>query len=160
MKSAVSKNQSPTMSLGTSMLKDILQHARPLGHYEEPDTLNIGFGFVYYGLARALRPRHVLVIGSGFGFSVICLALGLKDNGRGSLTFVDPSYSVFKDGPFRTIGGTANWDDPQRVRTHFGRFRVERIVTHHRVTSAQLFVDYEARGLPAIDLAFIDGSHA
>src|SRR5215831_6953126 len=139
-----------SFSLNTSVLSEILGYARPLGHREDPDTLNLGFGFVYYGLVRALRPRHVLVIGSGFGFSVVCLALGLKDNDRGRLTFVDPSYSVFKDGPFRTVGGTAQWNDPQQVRAHFRRFGVERIVTHHKLTSAQFFAGYEAGRLPAI----------
>ena len=66
MKSALPKNQRSggTMSLETSTLAAILEHARPLGHHEEPGTLNIGFGFVYYGLVRALRPRHIVVIGS------------------------------------------------------------------------------------------------
>ena len=150
----------PPFSLSSSVLSEILGYAKPLGHREDPDTLNLGFGFVYYGLVRALRPRHVLVIGSGFGFSVVCLALGLKDNHRGRLTFVDPSYSVFKDGPFRTVGGTAQWNDPQQVRAHFRRFGVERIVTHHKRTSAQFFAGYDADRLPAIDVAFIDGSHA
>jgi predicted O-methyltransferase YrrM len=150
----------PSLSLSVPVLKEILEHAKPFGHHEERDKLNLGFGFVYYGLVRALRPRHILVIGSGFGFSVICLALGQKDNGRGALTFVDPSYSVFREGPLRTVGGTAYWDDPQKVRAHFRRFGVERIVTHHKLTSAQLFEDYDARKLPPIDLAFIDGSHA
>ena len=149
-----------SLSLTPSLLRQILEHAKPLGHHEEPATLNLGFGFIYYGLVRALRPRHVLVIGSGFGFSVVCLALGLKDNGRGSLTFVDPSYSVFKHGPFRTVGGTAHWDDPARVKAHFRRFGVEDIVTHHKLTSEELFSAYEQRGLKEIDLAFIDGSHA
>ena len=132
----------PPLSLSVSVLEEILEHAKPLGHHEEPDNLNLGFGFVYYGLVRALRPRHILVIGSGFGFSVVCLALGQKDNGRGTLTFVDPSYSVFREGPLRTVGGTAYWDDPRKVRAHFKRFGVERIVTHHKLTSAQLFEDY------------------
>jgi predicted O-methyltransferase YrrM len=149
-----------TLSLSVPVVKQILEHAKPLGHHEDREKLNLGFGFVYYGLVRALRPRHVLVIGSGFGFSVVCLALGLKDNGRGNLTFVDPSYSVFREGPLRTVGGSAHWDDPQKVRAHFGRFGVERIVTHHKLTSSQLFADYDARELPSIDLAFIDGSHA
>src|SRR6516164_8390789 len=138
MKNALSTTDErggPTMSLGTSTLKDILEHARPLGHYEEPDTLNIGFGFVYYGLVRTLRPRHVVVIGSGFGFSVTCLALGLKDNGRGHLNFVDPSYSLVADGPLQTIGGTAQWDEPEKVTRHFARFGVEKQLTHHRLRS-------------------------
>ena len=149
-----------SFSLGPVLLGDILEHARPLGHHEDATTLNLGFGFVYYGLIRALRPRHVLVIGSGFGFSVVCLALALKDNRCGALTFVDPSYSVFRDGPLHTVGGTARWDDPSKVRAHFGRFGVEDIVTHHKATSADFFSDYEARGLSSIDFAFIDGSHS
>ena len=78
-------------SLDPILLREILDHAKPLGHNEKPDNLNLGFGFLYYGLVRALRPRHIVVIGSGFGFSVVCLALGLKDNGQGQLSFVDPS---------------------------------------------------------------------
>lgn len=150
----------PGFSLSPQVIADILRHARPLGHHEQPAESNLGFGFLYYGLVRTLRPRHVLVIGSGFGFSVVCLALGLKDNARGRLTFVDPSYSVMTDGPFRTIGGTAQWSEPERVRRHFARFGVERLLTHHRLRSDEFFRDYAARGLPPIDLAFIDGSHA
>jgi predicted O-methyltransferase YrrM len=62
-------------SLNEILLKDIFQYAKPMGHYENSENLNLGFGFLYYGLVRALRPRHILVIGSGFGFSVVCLAL-------------------------------------------------------------------------------------
>lgn len=153
-------NDPTPFSLDPAMLRTILDHARPLGHNEEPSNLNLGFGFLYYGLVRALRPRHVVVIGSGFGFSVVCLALGLKDNGDGNLSFVDPSYSVLKHGPLRTVGGTSQWDDPQKVKAHFRRFGVERVVTHYKLTSEQFFTDYARRGLPKIDLAFIDGSHS
>jgi Methyltransferase domain len=149
-----------SFSLNPEMLRTIFDYAKPLGHNEEPDNLNLGFGFMYYGLVRALRPRHIVVIGSGFGFSVVCLALGLKDNGRGHLSFVDPSYSMLKHGPFQTVGGTSQWDDPQKVKTHFRRFGVERIVTHYKLTSAGFFADYAQRGLPVIDLAFIDGNHS
>jgi predicted O-methyltransferase YrrM len=150
----------PSFSLDPAMLRNIFAHARPLGHNEDAANLNLGFGFLYYGLVRALRPRHVVVVGSGYGFSVVCLALGLKDNDEGSLSFVDPSYSVLTHGPLRTVGGTSQWDDPQRVREHFRRFGVERIVTHFRLTSAEFFDDYRGRRLPPIDLAFIDGNHS
>ncbi|HXZ47758.1 MAG TPA: class I SAM-dependent methyltransferase [Usitatibacter sp.] len=147
-------------SLDPGLLSEILRHAKPLGHHEEASTLNIGFGFLYYALARALRPRHVVVVGSGYGFSVVCLALGLKDNGAGKLSFVDPSYSVLRNGPLNTIGGTSQWDDPERVRAHFGRFGVAGIVTHFKMTSADFFAGYAARELPDIDIAFIDGNHS
>ena len=142
------------------MLPCILEHATPLGHHEDAATFNLGFGFLYYGLVRSLRPRHVLVIGSGFGFSVVCMALGLRDNAAGSLIFVDPSFSVFRHGPFQTVGGQAHWDDPQKVRLHFARFGVEHVVAHSKMTSADLFARYEHLGLPPIDPAFIDGNHA
>ena len=57
-----------TLSLNSELLKDIFKYAKPLGHNEKPANLNLGFGFLYYGLVRALRPRHILVIGSGFSF--------------------------------------------------------------------------------------------
>ena len=46
------------------------------------------------------------------------------------------------------------------MRTHFARFGVEDIVTHHKTTSADFFAGYEDGGLPSIELAFVDGSHA
>jgi predicted O-methyltransferase YrrM len=58
------------------------------------------------------------------------------------------------------VGGSSQWDDPQRVREHFRRFGVERIVTHFKATSAEFFDSYDARQLGDIDLAFIDGNHS
>lgn len=147
-------------SLNTALLQDIFERAKPMGHNEEEGKLNLGFGFLYYGLARSLRPKHTLVIGSGFGFSVVCFALGMKDNGEGMLTFVDPSYSLLKDGPFKTIGGADNWSQPRMVHEHFKQFGVEDIVTHYKLRSDQFFASYKALGLPDLDIAFIDGSHA
>lgn len=147
-------------SLDPSLIRSIFDHAKPLGHHESADDLNLGFGYLYYGLVRTLRPRHVLVIGSGFGFSVVCLALGLKDNDHGNLHFVDPSYSVLTDGPFKTVGGTSQWQDPKQVAQRFARFGVDGIVRHFRQRSDEYFAAYDAARCPPIDLAFIDGSHA
>jgi len=154
------KSKTASFSLDTAMLEEILQHARPLGHHEDRGTLNIGFGFLYYGLVRTLRPAHAVVIGSGFGFSVVCLALGLNDNGAGALSFVDPSYSLLKHGPLQTVGGTSQWDEPAKVRAHFARFGVAERVEHFRMTSREFFEGCEARDLPPIDIAFIDGNHS
>jgi Methyltransferase domain len=146
--------------LDRELIQSILKHAKPLGHHEAPANLNLGFGFLYYALVRALRPKHVLVIGSGYGFSVVCLALALKDNAKGNLTFVDPSYSVLVDGPFKTIGGAAQWADEQSVTAHFARFGVDGYVTHHRLRSEEFFLRYDGLRLPEIDIAFIDGNHS
>ncbi len=148
------------LSLDRRTIESIFSFAKPMGHNEDPTYLNLGFGFLYYGLVRSIRPSHVFVIGSGFGFSVVCFALALKDNGQGSLTFVDPSYDFLKDGPFKTIGGRGTWNNPECVYRHFERFGVEDIVTHHRSTSENFFSHYEDMALPAIDLAFVDGNHS
>ncbi len=147
-------------SLDPAMIQQILDHAKPLGHCEVAAELNLGFGFVYYGLVRALRPEHVVVVGSGYGFSVVCLALGLKDNRAGRLSFVDPSYSLLNNGPTNTIGGVNFWRDPGQVRSHFARFGVEDMVTHYKHTSEEFFARYAEFGLPTIDMAFIDGNHS
>jgi predicted O-methyltransferase YrrM len=152
--------ESGRFSLNETLIQEIFKHAKPLGHNEQTKNLNLGFGFLYYGLIRALQPRHTLVIGSGYGFSVVCLALGIKDNGKGTLSFVDPSYSLLKDGPFKTVGGTGRWDDPEKVRQHFSRFGVEEIVSHYKMRSDAFFASYRQQGLSPIDVAFIDGSHA
>jgi hypothetical protein len=147
-------------SLDPDVIRTILECAMPLGHNESTGDLNLGFGFLYYALARSLRPAHVVVIGSGFGFSVVCLGLALRDNRKGRLSFVDPSYSVLSDGPLKTIGGTGQWDDPAKVKRHFERFGLDGIVTHFRQRSDQFFRGYAEAGLPEIDIGFIDGSHA
>ncbi|MFZ2445253.1 MAG: class I SAM-dependent methyltransferase [Syntrophobacteraceae bacterium] len=147
-------------SLDSVLLKDILHHAKPMGHNEAPENLNLGFGFLYYGIVRALRPKHCLVIGSGFGFSVVCFALGIKDNGEGMLTFVDPAYSLIKDGPFKTIGGCGKWSEPQKVNDHFKQFGVEDVVTHYKLTAERFFESYSSLRLPKVDVAFIDGNHS
>ena len=55
---------SQAFSLDAEMLQTILTHAGPMGHRERKADLNLGFGFVYYGLVRdappATRGRHRL----------------------------------------------------------------------------------------------------
>ena len=149
-----------SFSLNTEVITNIFHSAKPLGHHEKRGNANLGFGFLYYGTVRALRPKHILVIGSGFGCSVVCLALGLKDNGKGRLTFIDPSYDVLKNGPLKTVGGRGVWDKPEEVEKHFRLFGVNEIVTHHKLTAGEFFPRFKALGLPAIDIAFVDGNHS
>jgi hypothetical protein len=152
-------NSKQEFSLSKDALQAIFKHAGPLGHNENVGNLNLGFGFMYYGIARALQPAHTLVVGSGYGFSVVCLGLGMKDNGVGRLTFVDPSYSILREGPMKTVGGRGNWDDPEKVRQKFSMFGLENLVTHYKMTSEEFFSGFCKLGLPKIDLAFVDGSH-
>ena len=121
---------------------------------------NLGFGNLYYALVRTLRPKHVLVIGSGYGFSPAVMGLALADNGAGALTFVDPSMDRSREGLNAAHGGTGQWDTPERVVARFSCAGVPPgIVTHYKETNQQFFAKYAYRSLPAIDLALIDGAH-
>ncbi|MFZ5585309.1 MAG: O-methyltransferase [Thermodesulfobacteriota bacterium] len=147
-------------SLVPDLLRQVLAETKPVGHHHQSASMNLGFGFVYYGLVRALRPRHVLIIGSGHGFSAVCLALGIKDNRCGILTFVEPTLAWLSSGRPPTAGQVSAWQPAEKVRDHFSRFGVADQITHHRLVCAEFFDRYDELKLPVIDLAFVDGVRA
>jgi hypothetical protein len=44
-----------------------------MGHLQRKEDLNLGMGWLYYALARMLRPKLAVVIGSYRGFVPIVL---------------------------------------------------------------------------------------
>jgi predicted O-methyltransferase YrrM len=163
-------------SLDEPFVAQLLDCALPSFQLSSRSDRNLGFGYLYYGLTRALRPRRIVVVGSKGGFAPVCFAKGLLDNGgsriaeihceeialrdregTGTLDFVDPSYSRER-GDARHFHGVGAWDDPRATEDVWHRFGVGEIVTHHRTTSAEYL-----RGLdPAaeIDLVYVDGDHS
>jgi predicted O-methyltransferase YrrM len=161
-------------SMNEEMLRLLLAESMPAFQATQAATQNLGFGFLYYGLVRTIRPRHVVVIGSKKGFSVICMALGLKDNeghgiasiacyettmrgaSSGHLHFVDPSYSVER-GDENHMYGIGSWDDAATVSAWWARFGVAERVTHHKCRSDQFFA---GESCPSqVDLVLADGDH-
>lgn len=139
--------------------ESIVQACTP-GIAQEADAENLGYGNLYYALARYLKPQHVLVIGSGYGFAPAILGLALADNGSGKLTFVDPSMDQSRDGANFAHGGSGQWDTPEQVEARFACVGVPKgIITHFKERNDEFFPQYEARKLPPIDLALIDGAH-
>lgn len=118
-----------------------------MGHDQSKEDGNLGLGWLYYGLARILRPQTAVVIGSWRGFVPMTIARGIADNGAGGrVIFIDPS--LVDD----------HWKVPEAVSQYFLGYGIENI-THHCVTT-QEFVDTEAyRQLLAVDLLFVDGYH-
>jgi predicted O-methyltransferase YrrM len=118
-----------------------------MGHAQRLEDLNLGMGWLYYGLTRLVRPRQVVVIGSWRGFAPIVFARGLADNVEGGrVVFIEPSLV------------DAHWADPRRVREHFARYDVANI-DHHRVTTQQFVESEEYRELGEVGIVFIDGYH-
>lgn len=147
-------------SLNPELMRDIFSQAKPVGQHQHLASLNLGFGFLYYALVRTLRPRHVLVIGSDHGFCTICLALGVKDNRRGRVSFVEPVLAWSAQSRTPTLGRVNHWHPPEKVAAFFARFGVREQVTHHRMVCAEFFHRYDELALPEIDLALVDGQRA
>lgn len=119
-----------------------------MGHAQRPETLDLGLGWIYYGLARVARPQRVVVIGSHRGFAPLVFARALADNGAGGrVVFVDPS--LVDDF----------WKDPARVRAHFAEHGLDNI-DHHAATT-QDFVGSPAwqRLGQTVGIALVDGYH-
>jgi predicted O-methyltransferase YrrM len=118
-----------------------------MGHAQSKDDLNLGLGWIYYALARALRPQSAVAIGSYRGFVPSVIARALLDNAEpGLVTFIDPSLA------------DDFWIDPSRVSDHFEKLGTPNVV-HYRHTT-QSFVETQAyAALNNVGLLMIDGYH-
>lgn len=118
-----------------------------MGHDQRAEDANLGLGWVYYALGRALRPARAVVIGSWRGFVPLVIARALADNLEGGeVTFIDPS--LVDDF----------WRDPTRVTAWFAGFGVEN-VRHHCMTTQQFVQTAHFTELEDVGLLFVDGYH-
>jgi len=124
--------------------KDLLR----MGHCQQLQDLNLGMGWLYYGLTRLLRPKHVVVIGSWRGFSPLIFSKALADNAEreGVVYFIDPS--LVDDF----------WKDSGNVRDYFHSYGAHNI--RHYLMTTQEFVETDAyHSLEKPGIVFIDGLH-
>ncbi len=134
-------------------IKELIRLSVPMGQFEQKPVeaikeRDLGLGFVYYALARVLKPDHVVVVGSYRGFTPICLGLGLEHNRKGEVSFIDAA----KIDDF--------WTNGERVRRHFRRFGLSGRVTLYQMTTAQWLRQVRRRRRrPFIGLLVIDGDH-
>jgi predicted O-methyltransferase YrrM len=115
-----------------------------MGHGQNHGSQDLGLGWLYYGLARSLRPTRVVVIGSWRGFVPMLLAQALADGGEGGeLLFIDPSLV------------DAQWTGD--VEAYFASYGLN-CIRHFRETSQQ-FLAADRLEPGSVDLLFIDGYH-
>lgn len=121
---------------------------RGMGHAQRPEDDNLGLGWIYYGLARLLRPRRVVVIGSHRGFAPMVFARALLDNAeQGRVAFVEPS--LVDDF----------WKDPARVSAHFSAYGIHN-VDHFCVTTQEFARSADWRQLGEVGIVLVDGYHS
>jgi len=119
-----------------------------MGHEQRAADGNLGLGWLYYALARIIRPSRAVVIGSFRGFVPLILGKALADNSEGGeLWFIDPSLV------------DNFWKDPQAVQRHFSEFGVKNI-RHFLMTTQQFATSESYRLLGEVGLVFIDGYHS
>jgi len=119
-----------------------------MGHHQRVGDLNLGLGWIYYALARALRPATAVVIGSYRGFVPLVIAKALADNGEGgTVALIEPS--LVDDF----------WKDPAAVRRWFAEFGVGNI-EHYAMTTQQFAASGAFGVLSGVGLLFIDGYHS
>ena len=119
-----------------------------MGHAQRVEDLNLGLGWIYYGLARVARPARVVVIGSYRGFAPLVFARALADNAEGGrVTFIDPS--LVDDF----------WRDPESVRAHFAAYGLDN-VDHHCMTTQDYVGSAAYRELGDVGILLVDGFHS
>jgi predicted O-methyltransferase YrrM len=119
-----------------------------MGHAQRSADLNLGLGWIYYGLARLIRPQTAVVIGSYRGFVPAIMARALLDNGeQGQVVFIDPSYA------------DDFWQDPARVQQHFESLGTAN-VRHHCQTTQEFVDSPDYAALGTIGLLMVDGYHS
>lgn len=118
-----------------------------MGHNQSAEDLNLGLGWIYYGLARLIQPRRAVVIGSWRGFVPMVIGRALQDNrDPGEVTFIDPSLA------------DDFWKDPRQTQRHFAAFGIHNI--RHQLCTTQEFVGTDTwRHMTDIGLLFVDGYH-
>jgi predicted O-methyltransferase YrrM len=118
-----------------------------MGHNQREEDLNLGLGWVYYGLARLVRPRRAVIIGSWRGFVPLVIAKACHDNlERCDVNFIDPSLA------------DDFWKDPAATQAHFRSFGLDN-VRHHLHTTQEFVTTPEYQSLTDLGLIFIDGYH-
>jgi hypothetical protein len=136
-------------------IEKALSYAEPLS--QNTGSGNLGFGWVYYGMARNLCPDFAVVIGSARGFVPLCVARGMQDNGRGEVIFIDPAYTGSGDPGW---DGRGHWEHATEVEKWFDVFGLRGWIRHLKMRSEDAFP--AVREIVAgkyTGLVVIDGAH-
>lgn len=152
---AASELRPSTVTQFPDFVQKVLTEAEPMS--QNTRNGDLGFGWLYYGFIRNLRPDYVIAIGSCKGFMPFCAARAMQDNDRGKVLFVDPSYS---GNGHPGWSGRGLWSDPAQVATRIASFGLSGWVTHLKSTSREAFPEVrKIIGDRSLGLVIIDGDH-
>lgn len=127
-------------------------------HNEKSQNINIkngnlGYGLFIYALLRNIRPSYVLCFGSMYGFIPHMLAAACRDNFKGTVDFVDPSYDI--DETCNHNYGQGFWRKID-VKNHFSYFNTNKYIKYYQKTS----FEFAKIARKKYDLIYFDGDHS
>jgi predicted O-methyltransferase YrrM len=123
-----------------------------------PGSIYPEVGRLLYAMVRAIRPKTVVETGSFIGYSTLCLAQALEDNGEGHLHCFDlfgPSHVADYVSP--VIGRRETL--LEYVRDHLDQAGLAHRATLRAGDSSENIRDAFAGQTEVVDFAFIDGDH-
>lgn len=119
---------------------------------------SLGFGALYMSLVQVLDASHVLVVGSGRGFSAACFALGLEAESGRDVTLVDPGYSSWKVDDRVTDRANGLWRSVPQAEAHFHERLGLDNVCFMKSTSDEAFQQF-SNAERRFDIVCIDADH-
>lgn len=127
--------------------------AEEYGHQANLIQADLGYGFIHYGLIRQIKPQVVLCIGSRYGFIPAVLAQACKDNGTGTVYFVDAGLDESCDHAYT---GEGFWRTKQSLKV-FEDYKLGKHITTFVTTTKEF-----AKLYPELifDYIYVDGDHS
>lgn len=126
--------------------------------YTHPISVHPGVGEILYSLARNLKPRTVVEIGCFIGYSSICFAQAMEDNGQDNGTVY--GIDLFQPHIENPLFLKESIDNPLQLAEN----NVKKAGLEHRITfikgSASLLAKDFLNKIENIDILFIDGDHS
>lgn len=142
--------------LTAQMIRQIIIEGRPVSHNENLENLDLGFGWLYYGLTKVIKPDLAVCIGSRRGFVPLLIGLAMKSNKKGKVFLIDPGYDKRLEGE-RAMSGEGFWRNSSEVQQLLQSFGLTGVIDVRVMTSGEAYAT--CPDLVDIDLLFIDGDH-
>ncbi|MBU0974831.1 class I SAM-dependent methyltransferase [Patescibacteria group bacterium] len=127
--------------------------ADEFGHECNTEKADLGYGWIHYGLLRQQKPKRVLCVGSRHGYIPAVFAQACKDNGFGTVDFVDAGFDLDDKGGWTGVG---YWRT-KKGRNCFNNFNLGNYITLFLTTTKKFSQRYPNQ---VYDYIYIDGDHS
>ncbi|MEW6145499.1 MAG: class I SAM-dependent methyltransferase [Thermodesulfobacteriota bacterium] len=125
--------------------------------FTHPVSVHPGVGEILYSIARNLRPRTIVEIGTFIGYSTICFAQAMEDNRQGAGTVY--GIDLFQPHAKHPLFLKQDVENPlQLAEENSRKSGLEHRIVFLKGSSHELAGDLLSR-IDSIDILFIDGDH-